>query len=92
LIYRVRFDDGTDADLGSWRALRGNSLAALEAIASHMPPGIVNERFSNPIGNAPLNPDCLRQFGGEPGGIGIVRLFKVLGVTEVEKSSLRDLL
>jgi hypothetical protein len=90
LVYSVHFANGTDADLGSWKALRGNPLAAIEEIAAHMPSGIPNQRFSNPIGNDPLNPDCLRQFGSEPDSIGIARLFKLLGVTDVEQSSLRD--
>ena len=89
LIYRVHFADGTDADLGSWRALRGNRLTAIVAIATHLPPGIASDRFSNAIGNAPLNPDCLRHFGGELGSDGIARLLSVLGLTEVEKASLR---
>ena len=89
LIYRVLFADGTEADLGSWRVLAGDQLAALEQIASHLPSGIGYERFSNPIGNTPLNPDCLRRFGGEPGSNRMARLVTLLALTEAEKVSLR---
>jgi hypothetical protein len=92
LVYSIHFSDGTDADLGSWQPVRGERLDALEKIASHLPPGIAHQRFSNAIGSAPLEADCLHQFAGPPDSERTTRLLKLLNVTAVEKASLRGLL
>ena len=88
LIYRLRFADGSEAELGSWQSPQGKPLPALVAIASRLPQTIASERFSNPIGNDPLSPDCLREFGGGPTSESLGELLRLLRLTEAEKASL----
>ena len=63
LVYRLRFADGAEANLGSWNSLTGSRLAALEAIAAQLPASAIRVRFANPIGSAPLSAECLKAFG-----------------------------
>jgi hypothetical protein len=87
LIYSLFFADGTEVEVGSWQAVQGDLLDALGKIDSRLAPGIASKRFSNPIGSAPLHPDCLQQFGGGTPE-GIERLLKLLRVTSTEKALL----
>jgi hypothetical protein len=67
-------------------------LAALEAIAIRLPATAAPERFSNPIGSAPLSVECLKAFGSNEGANGIVRLLRLLAVSDAEKKGLTGLL
>lgn len=89
LIYDIQFSDGTDADLGSWKATRGDALGALERIAAQLPPGIPHDRISNPIHSAPLSANCLNEFGGPPGTDAAKRLSKLLDISAAEKQFVR---
>lgn len=92
LVYRLRFADGAEANIGAWRSLAGSHLAALEAIATRLPATATLERFSNPIHTAPLSAECLKVFGGKEGANGIVRLLRLLTVSDAEKKDLTGLL
>ena len=92
LVYRLRFADGSEANIGAWRSLTESHLAALEAIATRLPTTATPERFSNPIGSAPLSAGCLKAFGSNEGANGIVRLFRLLAVSDAEKKGLTGLL
>jgi hypothetical protein len=92
LVYRLRFADGAEANLGAWRSLTGSHLADLEAIATRLPATATPERFSNPIRSAPLSAECLRAFGSNEGPNGIVRLLRLLAVSDAEKDGLKGLL
>ena len=92
LVYRLRFADGAEANLGAWHSLTGSHFAALEAIAVRLPAGAIRERFANPIGSDPLLADCLKAFGRKEGADGIARLLRLLAVSDAEKKSLTGLL
>ena len=92
LVYRLRFADGTETDIGTWHSLSESQLTALEAIATRLPTGVIQERFANPIGSDPLSVDCLTAFGRKEGADGIVRLLRLLAVSDVEKKNLGRLL
>ena len=87
LIFSVHFSDGSDADLGSWQAVRGDRLAALEKISSQLP-NVTHIRFSNAIHSTPLDPNCLIEFGGPLGTERANRLSKLLRVNAVASASL----
>ena len=91
LVYRLRFADGAEANLGAWQSFSGSKFAALELIAARLPPGAAPVRFSNPIGTHPLSVDCLKAFGGKAGGDGIVRLLRFLAVSDAEMKGLSGL-
>ena len=88
LVYRLRFADGAEANLGAWHTFTGSNFAALEAIAVRLPTSAIRERFANPIGSNPLSSDCLKAFGREEGADGVVRLLRLLAVSDAEKTSL----
>jgi len=88
LVYRLQFADGTEANLGSWNSLAGTRLAALEAIAGRLPASAIRIRFANAIGSAPLSADCLKDFASEGGVDGLVRLSRLLSLTDVERKGL----
>jgi hypothetical protein len=88
LVYRLRFADGAEANLGSWNSLTESRLAALEAIASKLPAGAIRMRFANPIGSAPLSAECLMAFGRKEGADGVIRLMRLLAVSDAEKKGL----
>ncbi len=88
LVYRLRFANGAEANLGSWYPLAGSRLAALEAVAAQLPAGAIWERFAIPIGSAPLSADCLTAFGRMEGTDGVVRLLRLLAVSDAEMKAL----
>jgi len=88
LVYRLRFADGAEANLGAWQSVTGSRLVALETIAARLPAGAIRERFANPIGSDPLSADCLKTFGRKEGADGIVRLLQLLSVSDAEKKGL----
>ena len=92
LVYQLRFADGAEANLGAWHPIKGSPFAGLEAIARGLPASAVRIRFSNPIGSNPLSPNCLRVFGHSEGANGIVRLLRLLAITDAEKEGLVGLL
>lgn len=87
LVYRLIFPDGTDANIGAWQALSESRLVALEAIAARLPAQIVRERFSNPIGSAPLAEECIKAYGVDDNGTH--RLLQLLTPSESEKRALQ---
>jgi hypothetical protein len=91
LVYRLRFADGVEVNLGAWRPLTGSRLAALETIAARLPSGATRVRFANSIGSVPLSAECLRAFGRMQGADGIVRLLLLLAVSDAEKKGLTGL-
>jgi hypothetical protein len=91
LVYELRFADGAEGNLGSWRPLTVSRLSALESVSSHLSAAIPRERFSNPIGSRPLTADCLKAFGGDQGPEGITRLLTLLAVSPAEKKALPEL-
>ena len=86
LVYRLRFADGTEANIGAWQPLSGSRIAAIASISARLPAGISRERFSNPIGNEPLAADCIRAYGGDENGI--AKLLQLLRPSESEKKAL----
>jgi hypothetical protein len=88
LVYRLRFVDGAEANLGSWNSLTASRLAALEAIAAQLPAGAIRVRFANPIGSAPLSAECLITFGRKEGADGVTRLLRLLATSDAEKKGL----
>ncbi|MGO4686149.1 hypothetical protein [Hyphomicrobium sp. 2TAF46] len=86
LVYRLRFADGTDANIGGWQPLSGSRIAALAIISARLPAGIARERFSNPIGSEPLATDCIKAYGGDENGI--AKLLQLLRPSESEKKAL----
>jgi hypothetical protein len=92
LVYRLRFADETEANLGAWRSLSGGHLSALEGIATHLPASATHVRFANPIRSAPLSAECLKSLGRVEGPEGIARLLRLLAVSDAEKKELAGLL
>jgi hypothetical protein len=88
LVYRLRFPDGEEANLGAWQPLAGNRIVALEAIVARLPTGSTRERFANTIESDPLAADCLIAVGYEAGADGIPRLLRLLNVSDAEKKRL----
>ena len=88
LVYRLRFADGAEANLGNWQSLAGEKFAALEVIATRLPGGAARERFANAIGSDPLSADCLKAIGRTAGTDGIFRLLRLLAVSDAEKKGL----
>lgn len=88
LIYKVRFADGAEPNLGDWQPLVGGRLDALEAIAVHLPPTIARERFSNPIMSKALTSQCLEAFAQGQGPGGMMRLLHLLAVSDAESKAL----
>ena len=92
LVYRLRFADGAEANLGAWHSFTGTHFEALEAIAARLPASAIRVRFTNPINSNPLSAECLKAFGRKEGADGIVRLLRLLAVSDAEKKSLTGLL
>jgi hypothetical protein len=92
LVYRLRFADGAEANLGSWNSLAESRLAALEAIAAQLPRSAIRVRFANPIGSPPLSAECVTAFGRKEGANGVIRLLRLLAVSDAEKKGLAGLL
>jgi hypothetical protein len=84
LIYRLRFADKKEVDIGAWTPVTGSRVAVLEAIAASLPAGIARERFSNPIGSNPIAVDCLKDVGPENDASSVARLLRLLTVTGAE--------
>jgi hypothetical protein len=85
LVYRLRFADGVEANLGSWWPVTGSHLAALETIAARLPAGAARERFINPIRSDPLAPECVKTFAGQVDVDGLTRLLRLLAVSDAER-------
>ena len=92
LVYRLRFADGAEANIGAWHSFTGSNFAAIESIAAQLPASAMRVRFANPIGSNPLSVDCLKVFGRKEGADGIVRLLRLLAVSDAEKKALNGLL
>ena len=88
LVYELRFADGAEVTLGTWRPLTVSRLSALESVSSQLSAAIPRERFTNPIGTRPLTADCLQAFGDDQGPEGITRLLTLLAVSPAEKKAL----
>ena len=88
IVFRVQFADGAEANLGSWNSIMGSRLAALEAIANKLPVSATRIRFSNAIGSDPLSAECLKEFASNEGPDGLMRLLRLLSVTDVERKVL----
>ena len=89
LVFRLRFTDGTEDNLGSWRPLRGDRIAALETIAASLPAVVARVRFCNLMFSNPLSPECIEHFGGDAGPNGVERLLKLLSATDAERAALK---
>jgi len=81
LVYRVRFEDGAEANLGSWSSLSGSRIAALEAIEARLPAGVTRNRFFNVIGSDPMSAECLKEFASKEGPDGPERLLRLLSLS-----------
>jgi hypothetical protein len=92
LVYLLRFPDGAEANVAAWHPLSISRLAALEATATRLPAAATRVRFANPIGSPSLSPECLKEFGRKEGADGIVRLLRLLAVSDAEKKGLTELL
>ena len=92
LVYRLRFADEAEANLGAWKSPSEDRLAALEVIASSLPAGTSRVRFANPIGSDPLVAECLKAFARKGGPDGMGRLLRLLTVSDGEKKGLLGLL
>jgi hypothetical protein len=88
LVYELRFADGAEVNLGTWRPLTVSRLSALESVSSQLSAAIPRERFTNPIGTCPLTADCLQAFGDDQGPEDITRLLTLLAVSPAEKKAL----